>query len=305
MLKYEDLPKVNSERWLSLEDLEGEVWRRCPQYSERIAVSNYGRLKRIPYTVTKEGISHLYREKIYKLQENRNGYYKATLRLKQNMTKMVQVHRAVAFAFIDNPSGFQIINHKDENPSNNCAYNLEWCTTYYNNNYGNRNKKVRERRIAGGYTKAVVNYSYNGEKLKEYVTAKDAAINTGVDRTSIINCCNGISPTACGLHFRYAGEKYQKRAIKNERFFISIYKDGAFLFSTNNTKDMCRKLSINYSTFRMIVKYGKEKMNGLKGYVLLVRSCQGDEFVINNGVKEQCASKNTGSWNRNTNLLNG
>lgn len=48
------------------------------------------------------------------------------------------VHRLVAKAFVDNPNGYQILNHKDEDKSNNQATNLEWCTQKYNINYGTR-----------------------------------------------------------------------------------------------------------------------------------------------------------------------
>lgn len=41
----------------------------------------------------------------------------------------------VARAFVDNPEGLTIVNHKDENKLNNSANNLEWCTSYYNNTY--------------------------------------------------------------------------------------------------------------------------------------------------------------------------
>ena len=46
MLRFEELPEVNSERWLSLEDLPGEVWRDVVGYEELFSISCYGRLKR-------------------------------------------------------------------------------------------------------------------------------------------------------------------------------------------------------------------------------------------------------------------
>ena len=41
-------------------------------------------------------------------------------------------HRLVARAFIENPFGFDIVNHKDENRQNNSVKNLEWCDRRYN-----------------------------------------------------------------------------------------------------------------------------------------------------------------------------
>ena len=50
----------------------------------------------------------------------------------------------VAFYFCDGYKEGFVVNHKDENPANNCADNLEWCTQKYNMNYGNIKKKRKD-----------------------------------------------------------------------------------------------------------------------------------------------------------------
>lgn len=54
------------------------------------------------------------------------------------------VHRLVAEAFIFNINDYPCVNHIDENPSNNCKWNLEWCTQEYNIEYYHKNKRIKE-----------------------------------------------------------------------------------------------------------------------------------------------------------------
>lgn len=70
----------------------------------------------------------------------RKGYSLVKLS-KSNTSKEMKVHRLVAMAFIPNPYNLPCVNHIDENPSNNCVNNLEWCNHQYNNTYGTRIEK--------------------------------------------------------------------------------------------------------------------------------------------------------------------
>lgn len=47
----------------------------------------------------------------------------------------ITIHRLVAMTYIPNPNNLPVVNHKDENPRNNCVNNLEWCSQRYNVNY--------------------------------------------------------------------------------------------------------------------------------------------------------------------------
>ena len=69
-----------------------------------------------------------------------NGY-KTVYLTKDGKTKTLFVHRLVAEAFIPNVDNLPMVNHKDEDKTNNFVENLEWCTNDYNINYGTARKR--------------------------------------------------------------------------------------------------------------------------------------------------------------------
>ena len=88
------------------------------------------------YAITEDG--QVYKKKTGRMTKgslNTKGYYITTL-TKNGVSKRWLVHRLVALAYIPNPDNLPYINHKDENKSNNCVDNLEWCSPEYNSNYG-------------------------------------------------------------------------------------------------------------------------------------------------------------------------
>jgi len=110
-----------------------EEWRDVDGFEGRYQVSSLGRVRsfaRESYTTPK----------LLRIMHDKDGYCLVNLcDAKHGIKgKLSRVHRLVAKAFIDNPNGLPEVNHKDENKDNNCADNLEWCTTQYNLTYGNR-----------------------------------------------------------------------------------------------------------------------------------------------------------------------
>ena len=84
-------------------------------------IENYDGL----YLISDEGkIFSVRTEKILRTDINRAGYERVELNV-NGIAQKHSVHRLVAENFIPNPDNLPCVNHKDENPRNNHADNLE------------------------------------------------------------------------------------------------------------------------------------------------------------------------------------
>ena len=111
-----------------------EIWKDIPEYEGLYQVSNLGRVKSLP----KEWITGIrtirrHNGKILKPFMCLEGYLTVSL-LKNFKCKKFKVHQLVAMAFLNHkPCGFNlVIDHINDNPSDNRVENLQIVTNRYN-----------------------------------------------------------------------------------------------------------------------------------------------------------------------------
>lgn len=125
-----------------------EIWKDIKNFEGLYQVSNLGRVKSLDKYVNQfNGFNiskRFYKGKVLQPHVSNKGYLRVFLYNKE-MKKNYSVHRLVAEAFIPNLDNLPQVNHKDENKLNNISSNLEWCSSKFNINYGNRNFKTSEK----------------------------------------------------------------------------------------------------------------------------------------------------------------
>lgn len=168
-------------------------------------VSNFGNVRSV--AVYSYKYQRVIRRKVPKqrIKETIKGEYKRVLLCLYGVHHHCAVHRLVAAAFIPNPDNLPCVNHKDENPSNNVVYNLEWCTYKYNSNYGTLPQRISERQTnSAALSKAVFQYELDGTFLSAYPSQREASRQTGVSADMIGRACRGKAKTAGGFIFKFA-----------------------------------------------------------------------------------------------------
>lgn len=162
-----------------------EQWKKIDGYDGSYLISSLG------------NVFHVGRGAL-RLSTDSGGYHYVRLR-RGGISKFPKVHRLVAEAFIPNPNKYPCINHKDENKKNNAVSNLEWCTPKYNTNYGTCIK-----RRALNCRKHVVQFSLDGEQIREWDGIVSASQELHIDGSSITKAAKGKRMSAGGFIWEYA-----------------------------------------------------------------------------------------------------
>jgi hypothetical protein len=184
------------------DNLPGEEWKLIKGFEGLYEVSNMGRvlsLERISIHGNKVGgLSYIpVLKKLLYQNKTKRGYIHIILN-KNGKRYEYSLHRIVALHFCDGYKPGLVVNHKDENPSNNCASNLEWCTQKYNQHYG-----TGIERQAKAQWKGVAQYDGNGMLIATYKSGKEASEKTGFSRACISDWCRKAHPCRKGFVWEF------------------------------------------------------------------------------------------------------
>lgn len=189
---------INMEHYknLSLEDIEGEIWKEVVGYDGYYFISNYARLKSI------------YKNKciIKYVYAPHHLYCRASMNIKGKKSSVL-IHRLVAQAFIPNPENKTTVNHINGIKKDNRIENLEWCTLSENtkHSYDFLNRKIPNKGKFGADNKSskpVIQYDLNMNFVKYWDSAKCAFRELGIRH--ICEVVKGKKNTSGGFKWRYA-----------------------------------------------------------------------------------------------------
>lgn len=230
-----------------------EIWKDIKGYEGLYQVSNLGRIKSLNFRGNnKEGL--------LKPCKNSDGYLNVRL-YKDGNGKTLKVHRFVAEAFLSNPDNLPQVNHKDEDKTNNCVDNLEWCDIKYNCNYGTRTERMLKNR--NDESRPIYQFDSEGIFIKKWDSAKQIEEETGYFHTAIYGCCTNKYLSAYNFYWQYS-PVFKNVQTKHRKKILQFDLDNNFIKEWPSTREVERVLNICHShiTNCCKTKYGYKTCGG-------------------------------------------
>ena len=206
--------------------MENLIWKPVVGYEGLYEGSNTGLVKSLGNAITYKS-PHLLKIS----RSGRGGYCRVQL-YKNGISEMKSIHRMVAEAFIPNPNNYPVINHKDEDVSNNHVDNLEWCTVSYNYHYSYK-KHPKRREMMMAYLvnpETGENISPWSKKGVPHTCNKEVAIVDENWKPIIIYECPAIASKETGVSISNIISACQKNQKRKRRY---LREGKIFIFTEN------------------------------------------------------------------------
>jgi len=179
---------------------ESEIWREHPEIVG-IEVSTLGRVRTLDRVTSSEERTQFLKGRVLKQCNHHGGYLHVGVSIDgKRVTKLV--HRLVAQTFLPNPDNLPQVNHRDCDPTNNNASNLEWCNNSYNQKY--REKHGISRAEVVGHPLFAINLSTL--KVSRFKTQHEAGRMLEINQGNIGAVIKGRYKQTHGYWFVNADE---------------------------------------------------------------------------------------------------
>ena len=179
-----------------------ETWRDIEDYEGSYQVSDFGRVRSLD-RVTSNNMK--VKGKVLASRLTQRGYCRVQL-YKGGISEDKYIHQLVGIYFLININNYTDINHKDGVKSNNCAWNLEWCSKAQNSQHSyyvlkNQGSCIPKRDVKG------VNLKNNKVVIFETIAnAKRWLRENGYPKATsgnITSVCKGNRNHAYGYKWEY------------------------------------------------------------------------------------------------------
>lgn len=178
-----------------------EIWKPVVGYEGLYEVSSFGRVRSVDRILPLGNSTRFHMGKVMSLRTRKEDGRKDVMLARDGVLKRHKVHRLVAEAFIPNPDNLPEVNHKDEDPANNHATNLEWCDRWYNTHYGRYSEKISE-----AMSKPIMQIK-DGVVIKVWKNIQEASRHFSINGNITGNIGFGLKDSSkrpYGFEWRYA-----------------------------------------------------------------------------------------------------
>lgn len=176
----------------------------------------------------------------------------------------VSVHRAVAKAFIENYTDECVVNHKDNNPSNNHVSNLECVTQSRNIFHAYASGNIKKKRMT-----PCIQVDYQGNVIGSYESLAEAEAATGYNRGAIHDSINkGVTCGRCRWYKTY--EDYEKDKDNIAASIFKVYQygmDGKLIATFDDYVHAERETGVPKGNINRAVNFNKEALLTSGGYI--------------------------------------
>ena len=202
---------MTNEEFIQSISLEGEEWRDVVGYEGYYIVSNLGRiavLERLVHRKHRNGKNANFVLKPHICSTSiapSTNYRRMTFKSYHNKDTQL-VHRIVAEAFVPNPNNYTCIDHIDDNPQNNNADNLQWCSYKINNSKPHHRKAQSVAKTGRVDPKRIPIVALKDEQLyKKYNSIWDIQFD-GHFRSAVLRVLKGKLKTHHGFQWMYLSD---------------------------------------------------------------------------------------------------